>query len=30
MRIFGIFSRDFFVPWEEIKVERKHLGFVGQ
>jgi hypothetical protein len=23
MRIFGIFSRDFFVPWEEIRVERK-------
>jgi hypothetical protein len=27
MRIFGIFCRDFFVPWEEIRVERKNQFF---
>ena len=30
MRAFGPFSRNFFVPWEEIKVERKHFGIVDQ
>jgi hypothetical protein len=29
MRVFGIFSRKFFVPWEEIRVRRKN-GFFGQ
>jgi hypothetical protein len=29
MRVFGIFCRDFFVPWEEISVNRKD-GFFGQ
>jgi len=27
MKIYGIFCRDFFVPWEEIKVERKDWFF---
>lgn len=27
MRVFGIFSRDFFVPWEEIVVTRKNVLF---
>ncbi len=29
MRVFGVFCRDFFVPWEEISVNRKD-GFFGQ
>jgi hypothetical protein len=29
MRVFGIFCRDFFVPWEEIRISRKN-GFLGQ
>jgi hypothetical protein len=29
MRVFGIFCRDFFVPWEEISVNRKD-GLFGQ
>jgi hypothetical protein len=29
MRVFGIWCRDFFVPWEEIRVSRKN-GFLGQ
>lgn len=29
MRVFGIFCRDFFAPWEEIRVERKNR-FFGQ
>ena len=27
MKIFGVFSRDFFVPWQEIKVVRKDRFF---
>jgi hypothetical protein len=29
MRVFGVWCRDFFVPWEEITVNRKD-GFFGQ
>ncbi len=29
MRIFGLFSRDFFVPWEEIAVLRKQSWLMG-
>ena len=29
MKIFGVFCRDFFVPWREIRVERRD-GFFGQ
>jgi hypothetical protein len=29
MRVFGVLSRDFFVPWQEISVNRKD-GFFGQ
>lgn len=29
IRIFGIFCRDFFVPWQELRVTRKK-GFLGQ
>jgi hypothetical protein len=28
MRIFGLFCRDFFVPWEEIEVTRKDWYFL--
>lgn len=28
-RLFGAFNRDFFVPWEEIAVERKQTFFSG-
>jgi hypothetical protein len=29
MRVFGVFCRDFFVPWDEISVDRRD-GFFGQ
>lgn len=29
MRMFGVWCRKFFVPWEEIRVDRKN-GFFGQ